>query len=93
MIKIVNLNSLEDINDQFGGGTFSYSINKIGAKKMIDYINTFGIRRAIDFTIIDNLNIEFYEVSPSICVSDHAADSVNIDTNIQLQFDCFNFKH
>jgi len=86
----ISLQKLDKTN--WGGGCFSYSINKTGAKKMIDYINTFGIRYAIDYVIIFNSDIDSYNVSPSICVSDHAADSVNIDTNIQLQFDCLDFK-
>ena len=85
--------SLQKIDqNKYGGGTFSYTINKIGAKKMIDHINTFGIRYAIDFTIILNSEIDCYEMIPSLCVSDHASDSSNIDTDIQLQFDCLDFK-
>jgi GR25 family glycosyltransferase involved in LPS biosynthesis/glycosyltransferase involved in cell wall biosynthesis len=85
--------SLQKINqNKYSGGTFSYSINKTGAKKMIDHINTFGVRYAIDFTIILNSEIDCYETIPSICVSYHAHDSANIDTDIQSSHDCLDFK-
>ena len=41
---------IESLNkDIYLGGTFNYTINKNGAKKLLDYIENNGIKHGIDF--------------------------------------------
>ena len=58
-------------NDIYLGGYFCYYINKIAAKKLIDYIEINGIKHGIDYIIKlmpDFIN-EVYEVQPQIVFS------------------------
>lgn len=76
----VEVNKLD--RNLFVGGTFGYSINKDGAKHMLDYINENGITHGIDY-IIGKLNYEIcYEIKPQICFSDWH-ETQGIDTDIQ----------
>jgi GR25 family glycosyltransferase involved in LPS biosynthesis len=76
--KIVELNQ-----ELYIGGYFSYSINKSGAKKMLDYIEKNGIKHGIDYLnkIIDNINNS--ECQPQIVFSEWNEDGKKIDTDIQ----------
>ena len=80
-IKVVNLN-----NNLFIGGTYCYSVNKKGAKYMLDFIDKHGIKHGIDY-IIGKLNNNIcYELQPHICFSEWHEDFKPIDTDIQM--DC-----
>ena len=59
-VKILN-------REMYIGSTFSYLITKVGAIKILDYINQNGIKYRIDHFIemIPNLNI--YETQPHLC--------------------------
>ena len=95
-IKIENLNK-----ELYVGGTFSYSVNKIGAKKLIDYIEQNGIKHGIDYimNITPNLNIsetrplivysEWYETIDNIVDTDIQTNSGSLDFNntIETQFE------
>ena len=52
------------------GGTFGYSINKTGAKKMIDYIEKHGIKHGIDYLILINNDLLSYECNPQLVFSE-----------------------
>jgi GR25 family glycosyltransferase involved in LPS biosynthesis len=54
-----------EINN-YAGGFFCYIINKTAAKILVDYINTNGITRGIDFLIFLVNNINFYQLSSHI---------------------------
>ena len=74
------------------GGTFSYSINKNGANKIINYIERNGIKKAIDTTIKDTDNLHIYELQPHIIHSDWCVPGQPpIDTDIQRNFEKLNF--
>jgi len=72
------------------GGTFGYSINKIGAKKMIKYIKTNGIKHGIDYLnkIID---IDCWECNPCLVFSEWAENRKQIDSDIQYCHDSLDF--
>lgn len=76
-IKIDKLN-----NDLYIGGFFAYSINKQGAKIMIDYIEEHGIKHGIDYLmkILDN---NAYECQPHIAFSQWCDGIHDVDTDIQ----------
>jgi GR25 family glycosyltransferase involved in LPS biosynthesis len=82
-IKVLELNK-----DIYTGGTFCYSINKKGAKHMLDYIDKYGIKHGIDY-IMGKKNYGIcYEVQPHISFSDWIERSTfnienDIDTDIQ----------
>lgn len=89
--------------DLYIGGFFSYSINKSGAKKLINYINQNGIKHGIDYLIkiINNQNtyqitdekLNIYEIQPFITFSAWTENNNNnIDSDIQYNFDCFDFR-
>lgn len=84
-IKVVNLN-----NDFYLGGTFCYSINKKGAKHMLDYIDKHGIKHGFDYIIgKKNYNI-CYELQPQICFSDwfERSEFVIDDFDTDIQKNC-----
>lgn len=77
-IKISKIN-----NDRYVGGFFSYSINKDGAKHMIDFIEKNGIKHGIDY-LGGMLNKEIcYEITPQLVFSDWKENEKDIDTDIQ----------
>jgi len=73
------------------GGTFSYSINKNGAKILIDYIKNNGIKHGIDYLnkIIPNLNS--YECQPQIVFAEWNEDGKKIDSDIQNSYYSIDF--
>ena len=76
------------------GGTFGYIITRNGAKKILDYIKTTGIKHGIDYVmkIADNLNN--YQVKSHLVLSDWVSDpSENIDSDIQKDYSCFDFNN
>ena len=85
-VNVTNFNS-----SLFIGGTFSYTINKIGAQILVDYIEKNGIKYGIDylFKIISNLSI--YEIQPQLVFSDWNEGGKEIDSDIQNIYECFNF--
>jgi GR25 family glycosyltransferase involved in LPS biosynthesis len=68
------------------GGFFCYSINKVGAHKMIDYISANGIKHGIDYLIKIMPNLECYESQPQLTFAVWNEAGKNIDTDIQQDF-------
>lgn len=85
-IDIVNLNK-----DFYIGGTFLYSINKTGAKKMLEYIYQNGINHGIDYQIKITDELQCYECQPQIVFSDWNENDKKIDSDIQNTFDSIDF--
>jgi GR25 family glycosyltransferase involved in LPS biosynthesis len=74
------------------GGFFSYSINKAGAQKLIDFININGIQHGIDYLVKVCKEVECYELQPHICFSKwYEKVDVLVDTDIQRDFSYFDF--
>ena len=88
-IDEVKITKLE--KQKYIGGTFMYSINKIGAKKLIDYISKNGIKHGIDYIIKIAPNLESYEVKPQIVFSEWNENGKNIDSDIQNISNSFDF--
>lgn len=95
-IESENINIMEFNKDFYIGGTFSYSINKNGAQKLLDYIKNNGIKHGIDYMMkmayIKSLNenkLNVLEIQPFIVFSDWAEMGTKIDSDIQFNFDCF----
>ena len=79
------------------GGTFSYSINKMGAKKMLDAINTNGIQCTIDGFIKNTTEVECYESRPQLVFSkwtdtEAIIDSHSDNESINLVFPVINIE-
>ncbi len=85
-VNITNLNSSLCI-----GGTFSYSINKQGARKLVDYIEKNGIKHGIDYLILIHKELQCYECQPQLVFSEWNEGGKPIDSNIQNIYECFNF--
>lgn len=85
-IKIENLN-----RHIYIGGYFTYSINKIGAKKMIDYIKNNGIKHGIDYLnkIIPDINN--CEIIPQLTFTEWNEAGKDIDTDIQNNYESIDF--
>jgi GR25 family glycosyltransferase involved in LPS biosynthesis len=77
--------------DLYIGGTFAYSINKNGAKNLIDYINENGIRHGIDFHFKILQNLLAYECQPQIVFSEWNEHGKHIDSDIQNIYECIDF--
>ena len=69
------------------GGIFLYSINKNGAKKLIEYIEKNGIKEPIDNLMISAQEVNSYETKPFLAFSDWAEHGKKVDTDIQFEFD------
>ena len=77
---------------QYIGGTFAYSINRTGAKKMLNYIEKNGIKHGIDYLFKIIPELECHESKPQLCFSEWNENGKEIDSDIQNVGDSFNFE-
>ena len=83
VIKVESFNK-----DLYIGGFFAYSINKVGAKKLLDYIAINGIKHGIDYLvkIVPELNVR--EIQPFLFFSQwYETPDKQVDTDIQMNYD------
>ena len=74
------------------GGTFAYSINKVGAKKIVDYIETKGIKHGIDYLMKILPDLNSCEIQPQIVFSEWSeAGTPAVDTDIQNNYNALDF--
>jgi GR25 family glycosyltransferase involved in LPS biosynthesis len=73
--------------DYFIGGTFCYSINKNGAKKLVDYINKNGIKHGIDYLFKIVPELECFETRPHISFSEWNEGGKAVDSDIQNMYE------
>lgn len=74
------------------GGTFSYSINKAGAKILVDYIAQNGIKHGIDYVVKICSELKCKEIRPQIVFSEwYEIPGQNVDTDIQKDCESINF--
>jgi GR25 family glycosyltransferase involved in LPS biosynthesis len=96
-ISNINSNTFSEIDihkldkSLYIGGYFCYSINKIGAKGMIDYIEKNRIKHGIDYLNKINDEPTCYEIRPQLVFSDWNENNKKIDTNIQTNYDSLDF--
>ena len=87
IIKVEPLNK-----DLYIGGTFAYSINKIGAQKLVDYIEKNGIKHGIDYLMKITPTLMMCELQPLLVNSDwYESRDKPIDTDIQTNYDSLDF--
>jgi GR25 family glycosyltransferase involved in LPS biosynthesis len=85
--------AVEPLNkDLYIGATHCYSVNKNGAKLLVDYIEKRGIKHGIDYLmkIADN-GLECYETQPHLAFADWNEAGKSIDTDIQFDYNAINF--
>ena len=89
--KLLNIDKLN--NDIYIGGYYCYSINKIGAKKMINYIQKNNIKHGIDYLNKINKELNSFEVQPHLVLSDWHDNRTkhNVDSNIQNNVETFDY--
>ena len=73
--------------DYYIGGLFCYSINKNGARKLVDYINKNGIKHGIDYLFKIIPELECFETRPHISFSEWNEGGKAIDSDIQNLYD------
>lgn len=73
------------------GGFFGYSINKMGAYKLLEYIKVNGIKHGIDYLIKIIPELDSYEMRPQILFSEWNENGKQIDTDIQNNNESFDF--
>lgn len=79
-------------NDLYIGGFFAYSINKVGAKIMIDYVANNGIKQGLDWLIKVCKELPCKELRPHLIYSQwYETVGQNIDTDVQKDFDTIDF--
>ena len=70
------------------GGTFAYSINKNGARTLVDYIEKNGIKHGIDYVVKICGKLKNMEVRPQLAFSEwYEVPGQNVDTDIQKEYD------
>jgi GR25 family glycosyltransferase involved in LPS biosynthesis len=85
--------AVEPLNkDLYIGATHCYSVNKRGAKLLVDFIERNGIKHGIDYLmkIADN-GLECYETQPHLAFADWNEAGKSIDTDIQFDYNAINF--
>ena len=86
---------VEPLNkDLYIGGTFSYSVNKEGAKKLVAYIEQNGIKHGIDYVmkIVPDLHIS--ELQPLLVFSDWSEmGGPPVDSDIQTSSESLDFNN
>jgi len=86
-IKSDNFTMINLQNDLYIGGTFGYSINKKGARNILNYIETNGIKHGIDYVMKICNDIKKMELRPQIVFSEWCESmEQKIDTDIQTDF-------
>jgi FkbM family methyltransferase len=74
------------------GGTFGYSINRTGARKLVDFIEKNGIKHGIDYVVKICTGLEIKELRPQIVFSDwYQHSGYSVDTDIQTERQSLNF--
>ena len=88
----LNIN-VEPLNkDLYIGATHCYSINKRGARLLVDYIAINGIKHGIDYLMkIANNGLECYETQPHLAFAEWNEAGKAIDTDIQFDYNSINF--
>ena len=69
------------------GGYFMYSINKNGARKLLDYIEQNGIKHGIDYLNKIMPDLHSYECQPQLVFSEWNENGKKIDSDIQNIYD------
>jgi FkbM family methyltransferase len=83
----VDVTVVKPLNKQlFVGATHCYTINKTGARKMIDYIAVNGIKHGIDYVMKLVSPLNCFETQPQLSFADWNEDGKPIDTDIQSDF-------
>jgi len=79
-------------NDLNIGAGFAYSINKKGARILIDYIKKNGIKHGIDYVVKICKELKCMELRPQIVFSEwYERTDQNVDTDIQKDFTSLDF--
>jgi GR25 family glycosyltransferase involved in LPS biosynthesis len=87
----INL-SISALNkDLYIGGFFMYSINKVGAEKLVKYIEQNGIKHGIDYLVKICPDLNSFETQPALCFSEWNEGGKAIDSDIQNIFDALDF--
>jgi GR25 family glycosyltransferase involved in LPS biosynthesis/tetratricopeptide (TPR) repeat protein len=74
------------------GGTFGYTINKAGAKTLVEYIEKNGIRHGIDYVMKICSQLKSLELRPQIVFSEwYETPGQNVDSDIQKDGNALNF--
>ena len=76
---------------QYIGGFYGYSLNKAGARKMVEYIEKNGIKHGIDWLFKIYRELDCYELQPQLVYSIWNEHGRQIDTNIQQNFEQMDF--
>ena len=86
--KVLNEGSKKQLDSGiYIGGTFSYIITKLGAKKLLDYISQNGIKHGIDYMIKIVPDLNRFNCQPHIVFSEWVVSSESkVDTDIQKDY-------
>jgi len=77
--------------DLYIGGTFMYSVNKTGAKILLDYIQQNGIKHGIDYVMKICAPLHCFESQPQLAFSLWNENGQQIDSDIQNIYDGLDF--
>ncbi len=86
--KVLNEGSKKQLDSGiYIGGTFSYILTKLGAKKLLDYISQNGIKHGIDYMIKIVPDLNRFNCQPHIVFSEWVVSSESkVDTDIQKDY-------
>ena len=86
--KVLNEGSKKPLDSGiYIGGTFSYIVTKLGAKKLLDYISQNGIKHGIDYMMKIVPELNRFNSQPHIVFSEWVvSNESNVDTDIQKDY-------
>ena len=79
--------------DYYIGGIHCYSINKCGARKLLNYIDKNGIKHGIDYLFKIIPELECFETRPHISFAEWNEGGKAIDSDIQNLYDGIDLSH
>lgn len=89
-----NIDNLQIMYDDYSGyveGTFAYVLTKAGAQRIISFIESHSIYRAIDYIAYTAFDMKVHKLNEKLAGADSFQMEGNNDSDIQTDFNCLDF--
>jgi glycosyl transferase family 25 len=89
--NIENLNIMYDDYTNYVEGILGYVITKDGVRRVLNFIETYSIYRAIDYIVYTAFDMKVHKLTESLVQSFTYQMEGNLDTDIQTDYSCLDF--